>query len=330
MNWNNKTVLVTGAAGFIGSHLCEDLAARGARVRAFVRYTGGGAIGNLRCLPPELLGTVDVYRGDLRDFHAVRAAMTGCRYVFHLGALIAIPYSYRHPVETAEVNVMGTLNVLMAARETGVTRLVHTSTSEVYGTGQYVPIDERHPLKGQSPYSASKIGADKLAESFHASFGLPLVTVRPFNTFGPRQSARAVIPTIAVQALTRDTVRLGSLAPKRDFTYVKDTSAGFIAAAEAPDTVCGEVINLGTGQYHTIGETARRIIRLSGRKTRIVTDRQRIRPGASEVLRLLADNRKAARLLGWKPRCGFDQGLEQTVDWIRENLDQFRADEYTI
>ncbi len=330
MSWKNKTVLVTGAAGFIGSHLCEDLAARGARVRAFVRYTGGGAIGSLRYLPPELLGTVDIYRGDLRDFHAVKAAMAGCRYVFHLGALIAIPYSYRHPAETAEVNVMGTLNVLMAARDIGVRRLIHTSTSEVYGTGEYVPIDEAHPLKAQSPYSASKIGADKLADSFFASFDLPVVTVRPFNTYGPRQSARAVIPTIAMQALTRDTVRLGSLTPKRDFTYVKDTSAGFIAAAEAPDSVHGEVINLGTGQAHTVEDTARRIIRLAGGKARIVADRQRVRPRKSEVMRLLADNRKAARLLGWKPRYGFDQGLKLTVDWIQEHVDQYRIDEYNL
>lgn len=315
--WNGKRVLITGAGGFIGSHLTEALVARGAEVRAFVRYNSRGDPGLLRLLPAEILAELDLVAGDLRDTEAMRQAVSGMDTVFHLGAMIAIPYSYLHPREVAEVNVMGTLNVLTAALDKGVRRLVHTSTSEVYGTALRVPIDEEHPLQGQSPYSASKIGADKLAESFEKSYGLPVVTVRPFNTFGPRQSARAVIPTIISQALTRDVIRLGSLDTKRDFTYVTDTVAGFLRAAEV-DEVQGEVFNLGTGTEVTISDVVEAVVRLVGRPVTIETDADRLRPEKSEVLRLLSDNRKAAHRLKWRPCVGLEQGLEETIHWIEK------------
>jgi dTDP-glucose 4,6-dehydratase len=266
--WKNKTVLVTGAGGFIGSHLVEALAAQGAQVRAFVRYNSRGDPGLLRLIPAEKLSNVEIIAGDLRDGQAIREAVKGCSLVFHLGALISIPYSYRHPAQVAETNFMGTLNVLLACRDLGVELLVHTSTSEVYGTARQVPIDEEHPLQGQSPYSASKIGADKLAESFYCTYDLPVVTVRPFNTYGPRQSARAVIPTIITQALTQSTVRLGSLETTRDFTYVDDTVAGFIAAAECAG-VEGAFFNLGTGEEIRIGDLAKKVIQKVGRAVTI-------------------------------------------------------------
>jgi len=258
----NTSVLVTGAGGFIASHLVQALLSRGARVRAFVRYNSRNDLGLLAQLPAEELAWVEIIAGDLRDLPAVQAALTGCELVFHLGALIAIPYSYLHPLEVIESNVLGTTNVLLAARQQGTRRVIHTSTSEVYGTALRVPIDEEHPLQGQSPYSASKIAADKIAESFYCAYDLPVVTVRPFNTFGPRQSARAVIPTIIAQALTSDTLQLGSLDTRRDFTYVDDTVNGFLCAAEAPDSVLGQVYNLGTGQDVTIGEIVEQVARL--------------------------------------------------------------------
>ena len=327
--WKDKRVLVTGAGGFIGSQLVERLLAEGARVRAFVRYTSRADTGYLRFAPPELSGALEIASGDLREWHTMRQAVQGCAIVFHLGALISIPYSYQHPYEVAEVNFMGTLNILMACRELGVRRLVHTSTSEVYGTARRVPIDESHPLQGQSPYSASKIGADKLAESFFCSYDLPVVTVRPFNTFGPRQTARAVIPAIISQALTKDTIQLGNLSTKRDFTYVSDTVQGFLCAAEAP-SVEGQVFNLGTGQEIAIGEIAQKIIRMVGKPAppAIEVDPERLRPEPSEVMRLLSDHSLARERLGWKPEFSLDEGLEQTIAWVREHPELYRAGRY--
>ena len=325
--WQGKRVLVTGAGGFIGSHLVESLLLRGARVRAFVRYNSRGDAGLLRLVPAGLADHLEVVAGDLREWQAIRQVVKDCEVVFHLGALISIPYSYHHPFEVAETNFMGTLNVLMACHYLGVRRLVHTSTSEVYGTARQAPIDEGHPLQGQSPYSASKIGADKLAESFFCAYNLPVVTVRPFNTFGPRQSARAVIPAIITQALVNSTIQLGNLATTRDFTYVSDTVRGFILAAEA-EHVEGQVFNLGTGQETSIGDLARKIIRMVGRPVEIMLDPERSRPEPSEVLRLLSDNSLARQRLGWGPEVTLDEGLDQTIAWIRDHLDLYRVGTY--
>ncbi|MEW6405280.1 MAG: SDR family NAD(P)-dependent oxidoreductase [Chloroflexota bacterium] len=330
MNWDGNKVLVTGAGGFIGSHLVERLVSAGARVRAFVRYNSRNDPGMLKLVPPEVFAQVEVLQGDLRDTEAVRNAVRGADTVFHLGALIAIPYSYLNPREVIDVNIMGTLNVLMAARDFDVRRVVHTSTSEVYGTAQYVPIDEGHPLQGQSPYSASKIGADRIAESFYRSFETPLVTLRPFNTYGPRQSARAVIPTIIAQALTRAEVKLGSLEPARDFTFVQDTVEGFLKVAEAGESVLGEEINLGNDKAIRIGDLAEKIFGIVGRTPRIVTDPQRIRPGKSEVMKLWASNEKARRMIGWGPRISLDEGLRATIEWISTHLDLYQPDHYTV
>jgi dTDP-glucose 4,6-dehydratase len=272
---------------------------------------------------------VEVLQGDLRDSEAVRKAVDNMDTVFHLGALIAIPYSYVNPREVIDVNIMGTLNVLTAARDFRTRRVVHTSTSEVYGTAQYVPIDEKHPLQGQSPYAASKIGADRIAESFYRSFEVPVVTLRPFNTFGPRQSMRAVIPTIIVQALTRDEVKLGSLEPSRDFTFVEDTVSGFLKVAEA-EGVLGDEVNLGNDNTIRIGDLANKIFDIVGKTPKIVTDPQRIRPGKSEVMRLWASNEKAKRMIGWEPHISLDQGLSITVDWIAAHLNLYQPDQYTV
>lgn len=327
--WTGRRVLVTGAGGFIGSQLTESLVRSGASVRAFVRYNSRGDAGLLRQLPAEVVGELDLIAGDLRDTAAVDRAVAGVDVVFHLGAIISIPYSYKHPMETAETNFMGTLNVLLACRAHDVARLVHTSTSEVYGTAQFTPMDEGHPLQGQSPYSASKIGADKLVESFHRSYGLPAVTVRPFNTYGPRQSARAVIPTIITQALTADCIRLGSLETRRDFTYVRDTVSGFLRAALA-NGVTGEEINLGTGSDISIGELAERIVAQVGRPVEIVTEAERLRPEKSEVMRLLSDNGRARRALGWEPAWPLDDGLRETIAWIGEHLEFYRVGRYEM
>lgn len=327
--WRERTVLVTGAGGFIASHLVERLAQEGARVRAFVRYNSRGDPGLLAQLPAEVYGQVEIIAGDLRDLPAVQGAMQGASLVLHLGALIAIPYSYVHPAEVVETNVTGTLNVLLAGRANGVERIVHTSTSEVYGTALRVPIDEAHPLQGQSPYSASKIGADKLAESFYRAYDLPVVTLRPFNTYGPRQSARAVIPTIITQALTQPVVRLGNLEARRDLTYVSDTVAGFLRAAETPG-VEGLTFNLGTGQEVRVGDLARQIIALSGRAVTIESEPARRRPEKSEVQRLLADNRLAQARLGWSPQVELPAGLARTMAWIEEHLDLYRPGQYSI
>ena len=327
MDWTGKKVLVTGAGGFIASHLVEALVQSGAQVRAFVRYNSRGDIGLLSQFNPASLREVEVIAGDLRDLPAVEEAVKGVQAVFHLGALIAIPYSYLHPAEVVETNVIGTLNILLAARSAETPRVIHTSTSEVYGTALRVPIDENHPLQGQSPYSASKIGADKIAESFYCAYELPVVTVRPFNTFGPRQSARAVIPTIISQAITSEVLHLGSLDTRRDFTYVSDTVDGFLSAAEAQG-VEGQVYNLGTGRDVTIGEVVQVIGGILGRELPVVQEQGRLRPERSEVLRLLSDNRKAHTQLGWQPRVSLEQGLAQTVEWIRSNIQLYRPDQY--
>jgi len=327
MNWNGKRVLVTGAGGFIGSHLAERLVELGASVRALVHYNALGTWGWLDRSPRR--DEMAVLAGDVCDRDSVSQAMAGVEIVFHLAALIAIPYSYYAPASYVCTNVEGTLNVLQAARERGVERVVHTSTSEVYGTARYVPIDESHPLQGQSPYSASKIGADKLAEAFHLSFGLPVVTLRPFNTFGPRQSARAVVPTIIIQALTRPAVRLGSLTPTRDMNFVLDTVEGFVRAAESPRAV-GRTINVGSGQEVSIGDLARTILGLLGKELPILCDEQRVRPEGSEVEQLCADNRLARELLGWQPQYTLHEGLARTIAWVEENLERYRPDRYTI
>ncbi|MBN8579371.1 MAG: SDR family NAD(P)-dependent oxidoreductase [Anaerolineae bacterium] len=329
MNWNGKKVLVTGAGGFIASHLVEHLVQEGAQVRGFVRYNSRNDLGMLKWLAPEILSQIEIMQGDLRDNEAVRNAVRGVDTVFHLGALIAIPYSYVNPREVIDVNIMGTLNVLMAARDFGTRRVVHTSTSEVYGTAQYVPIDEKHPLQGQSPYSASKIGADRIAESFYRSFETPVVTLRPFNTFGPGQSMRAVIPTIIVQALTRDEVKLGSLEPSRDFTFAKDTANGFVKVAEA-EGVLGEEINLGNDNTIRIGDLAEKIFKIIGKTPKIVADPQRVRPGKSEVMKLWASNEKAKRMIGWEPRISLDEGLRATIEWISAHIDLYQPDQYTV
>jgi NAD dependent epimerase/dehydratase len=329
LNWNSKSILVTGAGGFIGSHLVERLVSQGAKVRAFVRYTSRDDPGLLVFLSEEVRSDIELIPGDLRDHHAVREAVEGINFVFHLGALISIPYSYEHPFETAQVNLMGTLNVLQACRELGVKRLVHTSSSEVYGTAQHVPIDEGHPLQGQSPYSASKIGADKLAESYNSAYNLPVVTLRPFNTYGPRQSDRAVIPTIITQALTQDTVRLGNLEARRDLTYVSDTVEGFLKAAGA-EGVEGETFNLGVGEEITIGDLARTILDIVGREVEIEVDPERLRPEKSEVERLLSDNSRAREVLGWEPKVGIEEGLRLTVDWIREHMEMYQPGRYRV
>jgi len=327
MQWADKIVLVTGAGGFIGSHLLENLVKTGARVRAFVRYNSRGDSGLLRLLPPETLNQIEIIPGDLCDQDAINKAVHGCQVVFHLGAMISIPYSYFHPAEVAQVNFLGTLNVLLACHATGVERLVHTSTSEVYGTAQEVPISEIHALQGQSPYSASKIGADKLAESFFNSYDLPVVILRPFNTYGPRQSARAVIPTIITQVLNGKSLKLGYLHSTRDFTYVADTVNGFLRAAQAPN-VEGQTFNLGVGQEISIGALAEKIVSLCNRSMEIEQDEARLRPEQSEVMRLLSDNSLARQQLGWEPRISLDDGLLQTIEWISTHMDMYQVGKY--
>lgn len=331
-----KQVLVTGADGFIGSHLTEALLRRGLKVRSFVMYNSFNSWGWLDRAPADIKSSLDIFAGDIRDPNGVRQAMKGCDTVLHLAALIAIPYSYHSPDTYIDTNIKGTLNVLQAARDLGVEKIVHTSTSEVYGTARSVPISEEHPLQGQSPYSASKIGADQLALSFHASFGTPVGVIRPFNTFGPRQSARAVIPSIIMQVLAgAKSLKLGALHPTRDFTYIDDTVAGFIAVAESARSV-GQVINTGSGHEISIGDLARTLFRLMGRELPIEQEAQRLRPQKSEVERLLADIRKADALVGWRPdragAKGFEQGLRSTIDWFSdpEHLKWYKTDIYNI
>src|SRR5512133_3511336 len=328
-SWSGRRVLVTGAGGFIGSHLSELLARAGANVRAFVRYTSRGDHGWLDDADPEAVRAIEVFRGDLANPEAVTNAMRGCEVVFHLGALIPIPYSYRHPRDLVTANVEGTLNVLEAARQGDPARIVHTYTSEVYGTAQTVPIDEEHRLHPQSPYAASKVAADQLALSFQRAFGVPVVVARPFNTYGPRQSARAVIPTIVTQALSRDVVELGATSPMRDFLYVEDTALGIVRCAEAHG-VEGEVINLGTGTEVSIGELAERVTHVLGRDVPVALDQDRLRPQDSEVERLVADTTKAKALLGWEPSVELDEGLQRTIDWVSRSLDAYKTSIYNV
>jgi NAD dependent epimerase/dehydratase len=324
-----QRILVTGAGGFIGSHLADELLRQGAVVRAMVRYNSESSIGNLSFLAPDRRRALEIAAGNIEDSDFVLRAVEGMDIVLHLAALIAIPYSYVAPRSYVRTNVEGVLNVLEAARRSGVRRMVHTSTSEVYGDAQRAPIDETHPLQGRSPYSASKIGADKLAESYFRSFGTPVVTLRPFNTFGPRQSARAIIPTIIAQALERDAVELGSLDPQRDLTFVSDTVDGFIRAATQPG-IEGETINLGVGETHSIGQLAKRILGLMGVDKPIRLDPRRIRPVASEVMKLVSDNSKAHRLLGWEPRIALDDGLSQSIAFVDRNRHLYQASRYAV
>ena len=325
--WRGKIVLVTGAGGFIGSHLVERLVAEGAMVRAFVRYNSRGDIGSLNQLSADARKKMEIIGGDIRDLSAVLDAAQNVDLAFHLGALISIPYSYLHPREVAESNFLGTLNVLIACRQNNTARMIHISTSEVYGTARYTPMDESHPLQGQSPYSASKIGADKLVESFYCAYGLPVVTVRPFNTFGPRQSARAVIPAIITQALAGETIQLGNLDTSRDFTYVDDTVDGFIKAAETSQ-IEGQTFNLGTGQEIRVRELAEKIMQMIGRQIEVKKDAERWRPDKSEVYRLLSDNSLAKQKLRWEPRVTLDEGLARTIEWIRSRLDLYQVGKY--
>jgi len=327
--WEQKQVLITGAGGFIGSHLTEALVKAGAKVRVFIRYNSRDGRGNLEDLEPSLLDQIEIIAGDLRDADVIERSVKGCDAVFHLGALVGIPYSYKNPREVVETNILGTFNILTSARDHGVNRIVHTSTSEVYGSARYVPIDEAHPLQGQSPYSASKIGADKLAESFYASFDLPVVTIRPFNCYGPRQSARAIIPTLITQALACKEIRLGNTDARRDFTFVTDTVEAFMQAAQTPEAV-GKVINVGSGQEISIGQLAHIIIDSIRSTAKIVVDEARIRPIHSEVNRLLADNRLAKETLGWEPRVSLEEGVKKTVAWIAAHMNRFQIGKYQI
>lgn len=325
-----KKVLVTGADGFIGSHLTEELVKKGYKVKAFSLYNSFNTWGWLDTLPKNIIDYVEVFTGDIRDPNGVRTAMRGVDQVFHLAALIAIPFSYHSPDSYVDTNIKGTLNILQAARELEIQKVLVTSTSEVYGTAQYVPIDEKHPYQGQSPYSATKIGADRLAESFYRSFALPVSIVRPFNTYGPRQSARAVIPTIISQLLTgKKEIKLGSLTPTRDFNYVKDTAAGFIAIAESDRTI-GEEINIATQQEISIGELAQEIISQINPNAKIICDAHRIRPEKSEVNRLLGANEKIKKLTSWQQQYTFAQGITETIAWMRENLDKYKTEIYNI
>lgn len=323
-------VLVTGADGFIGSHLVEELVKKGYYVKTFVLYNSFNTWGWLDTLDKSVMQNVEIFQGDIRDPHGVKTAMQGVDAVFHLAALIAIPFSYHSPDTYVDTNVKGTLNVLQAARECGNIRTLVTSTSEVYGTAQYVPIDEKHPYQGQSPYSATKIGADCLAESFYRSFDLPVTIVRPFNTYGPRQSARAVIPTIITQLLSGyEEIKLGSLTPTRDFNYVKDTANGFIAMYESNQTI-GQEINIATQKEISIGQLAEELIRQINPNAKIVCDEQRKRPINSEVNRLLGSNEKIMHLTEWRPQYTFEEGLAETIEFLRNNLDRYKADMYNM
>jgi len=325
----NEPVLVTGAGGFIGSHLTEALVGAGARVRALVSYNSRNDWGQLERVSTAVRDALEVRAGNIRDPYFVQDLVAGCRVVFHLAALIPIPYSYAAPAEFVDTNVRGTLNVLEAARRHGVRRILHTSTSETYGSARYTPIDENHPLQGQSPYSASKIGADKMAEAYRCSFDTPVVTVRPFNTYGPRQSARAFLPTVITQALTADVVRVGSLDPVRDMNYVEDTVDGFLRAATAPE-VDGLTLNLGSGRGVTMQALLDLAIKASGRSPRIETDPARVRPEGSEVKELVCDASLAGEKLGWRSRVSLEEGVERTTAWIRDHLDDYKPGIYNI
>ncbi|OZV13443.1 NAD-dependent dehydratase [Tissierella sp. P1] len=325
-----QKVLITGADGFIGSHLVEKLVEEGYKVRAFAYYNSFNSWGWLDTLSKDILNEIEVFTGDIRDPNGVKEAMKGIGEVFHLAALVAIPFSYHSPDSYVDTNIKGTLNVLQAARDLGTSRILVTSTSEVYGTAKYVPIDEEHPYQGQSPYSATKIGADRVAESFYRSFDMPITIVRPFNTYGPRQSARAVIPTIITQLLAgKEEIKLGSLTPTRDFNYVKDTVQGFIEIAKAINTI-GEEINIATQQEISIGKLAQEMINQINSSARIICEEERLRPEKSEVNRLLGSNEKIKRMTNWRPNYTLEQGLAETIEWIKNNLDKYKIDIYNI
>ncbi len=326
----SKKVLVTGSDGFIGSHLTEEMVKEGFKVKAFAYYNSFNTWGWLDTLPKDIMDNVEVFCGDIRDPNGVFEAMKGCGAVFHLAALIAIPFSYHSPDSYVDTNIKGTLNVLQAARKLETEKILVTSTSEVYGTAKYVPIDEKHPYQGQSPYSATKIGADRLAESFYRSFNLPVSIVRPFNTYGPRQSARAVIPTIITQLLSgKKEIKLGSLTPTRDFNYVKDTAHGFIEIYKSDKTV-GQEINIATQKEISIGDLANELIRQINPSAKIICDEQRLRPENSEVNRLLGSNEKITALTNWKPQYTFEQGCAETIEFLKHNLDRYKTDIYNI
>jgi NAD dependent epimerase/dehydratase len=327
---SSKTVLVSGAGGFIGSHLVESLVEMGVHVKALLHYNCRNDIGNLSFLDKKYLNEIEIIMGNVEDVDCVNKAVKGCDCIFHLAALIGIPYSYIAPRSYVSANIIGTLNMLEAARHNDVQRVIHTSTSEVYGTALYEPIDEKHPLQGQSPYSASKIGADKLAESYFLSFRLPVVTVRPFNTFGPRQSARAVIPTIISQLLAnKETIELGALSPRRDMTYVSDTVRGFIQAATSESTI-GKTINLGTGDSISIGDLAQTLVDMVNPKARIISKEERIRPEDSEVMVLISDNTKAKEFMDWAPQVTIEEGLKNTIKSIRKNMSAYCYNKYIV
>jgi NAD dependent epimerase/dehydratase len=332
MNLKDKKILVTGADGFIGSHLTETLVKQGCDVRALVYYNSFNSWGWLDTVEKNIKNSLDIFSGDIRDFNCVKTAMNGCEVIFHLAALIAIPYSYISPRSYVDTNVIGTLNIVQAAKDLDIERVIHTSTSETYGTAQYVPIDEKHPLQGQSPYSATKIAADAIVDSFRRSFGLPVVIARPFNTYGPRQSARAVIPTIITQLLNDyEEIKLGSAHPTRDFTYVQDVCNGFIALAECDEAV-GRVINIGSGQEVSIRELAKMIIEQIKPNAKVVYEEKRKRPDKSEVERLLCDNSLIKELTTWKPEISLKEGLIKTIEWFKnnENLDRYKGDIYNV
>ena len=329
MNWKGRKVLVTGAGGFIGSHLVEALVALGAKTTAHVHYNSRNDWGWIESLPDHVKKRLRVFPGDIRDSDNIRKAVQGQEVVFHLASLISIPFSYEAPESYLSTNSRGTMNVLQASLEAKVKKVVHTSTSEVYGTAQYTPIDEKHPLQAQSPYSASKIGADKIAESYFYTYQLPVTILRPFNTFGPRQSARAIIPNIIMQAHSGGPITVGSIEPVRDFMYVQDTVKGFLKTAESSKTA-GETINIGTGQGITIKELIHALQRMMKREFRIISEKRRVRPSKSEVMRLICDFRKAKRLIGWKPTCTLDEGLEKTIHWLSQHLSYYKTGHYNI
>ena len=329
MNWAQKKVLVTGAEGFIGSHLTERLVALGAEVKALVMYNSFNTWGWIDTFRPDEKNKVHIICADIREADLLKSTFKDIDIVFHLAALIAIPYSYVSPSSYIKTNIEGTLNLLQAARDHGVEKFLHTSTSEVYGTAQYVPIDEKHPLQGQSPYSASKIGADMIAESFHRSFDLPVTTVRPFNTYGPRQSMRAIIPTLIVEMLSNDKIQLGSLHPIRDFTYVSDTVEGFLKTAETDD-INGEVINIGSANGISIGNLAEKLMKMMNKKITIESEEKRVRPPQSEVNQLICNNNKAKELIDWQPKMSLYEGLEKTINWFKDNAGKYKSEIYNI
>lgn len=329
MNWKNKNVLVTGAGGFIGSHLVEELNRKGATVTAFVRYNSRSDYGMIEDIDHSIRNSITILSGDITDNPTMRNAVRDIDIVFHLAALNGIPYSYQAPESYVHTNIIGTHRVLESCLQTGVERLVHTSTSEVYGTAEYVPIDEKHPLCGQSPYSASKIAADKLAESYYHAFDLPVTTIRPFNTYGPRQSARAIIPSVISQALAGDVVKIGSSDPVRDLTFIEDTIRGFVAVGES-DKAIGKTINIGSGKGITIGDLTRIIIDLINPDASIISEEGRKRPESSEVMELICDNSMAGKLVNWQPQVSLKSGLDQTISWVRNNLGQYKTEKYAV